>query len=64
MVGKLGVEGIKPGMYVEPIRYNCRILNTTGPKQEMRLKNLLHYLFGADMVVQSFCHTAAPPKTS
>jgi aconitate hydratase 2/2-methylisocitrate dehydratase len=63
MVGvACGVEGIKPGMYVEPIATTVGSQDTTGPMTRDEIKELAALSFGADMVMQSFCHTAAYPK--
>ena len=63
MVGRAcGVEGIKPGMYVEPIATTVGSQDTTGPMTRDEIKELAALSFGADMVMQSFCHTAAYPK--
>jgi aconitate hydratase 2/2-methylisocitrate dehydratase len=63
MVGRAcGVEGIKPGMYVEPICTTVGSQDTTGPMTRDEIKELAALSFGADMVMQSFCHTAAYPK--
>lgn len=63
MVGKAcGVTGIKPGMYVEPIATTVGSQDTTGPMTRDEIKELAALSFGADMVMQSFCHTAAYPK--
>lgn len=63
MVGKAcGVAGIKPGMYVEPIATTVGSQDTTGPMTRDEVKELAALSFGADMVMQSFCHTAAYPK--
>lgn len=63
MVGKAcGVAGIKPGMYVEPIATTVGSQDTTGPMTRDEIKELAALSFGADMVMQSFCHTAAYPK--
>ena len=63
MVGNAcGVEGIKPGMYVEPIATTVGSQDTTGPMTRDEIKELAALSFGADMVMQSFCHTAAYPK--
>ncbi|RXJ88168.1 bifunctional aconitate hydratase 2/2-methylisocitrate dehydratase [Arcobacter sp. CECT 8985] len=65
MVGKAcGVEGIKPGMYVEPIATTVGSQDTTGPMTRDEIKELAALSFGADMLMQSFCHTAAYPKPS
>ena len=64
MVGRAcGVEGVKPGMYVEPIATTTvGSQDTTGPMTRDEIKELAALSFGADMVMQSFCHTAAYPK--
>ncbi len=63
MVGQAcGVEGVKPGMYVEPIATTVGSQDTTGPMTRDEIKELAALSFGADMVMQSFCHTAAYPK--
>ncbi|MDD5405655.1 MAG: bifunctional aconitate hydratase 2/2-methylisocitrate dehydratase [Sulfurovaceae bacterium] len=63
MVGKAcGVTGIKPGVYCEPIATTVGSQDTTGPMTRDEIKELAALGFGADMVMQSFCHTAAYPK--
>lgn len=63
MVGRAcGVPGVKPGMYVEPIATTVGSQDTTGPMTRDEIKELAALSFGADMVMQSFCHTAAYPK--
>jgi aconitate hydratase 2/2-methylisocitrate dehydratase len=63
MVGKAcGVAGVKPGMYVEPVATTVGSQDTTGPMTRDEIKELAALSFGADMVMQSFCHTAAYPK--
>ncbi|MDB4257350.1 bifunctional aconitate hydratase 2/2-methylisocitrate dehydratase [Arcobacteraceae bacterium] len=63
MLGKAcGIEGVKPGMYVEPICTTVGSQDTTGPMTRDEIKELAALSFGADMVMQSFCHTAAYPK--
>ena len=63
MVGKAcGMEGVKPGMYVEPVATTVGSQDTTGPMTRDEIKELAALTFGADMVMQSFCHTAAYPK--
>jgi len=57
-----GLKGIKPGMYVEPIVTTVGSQDTTGPMTRDEIKELAALSFGADMVMQSFCHTAAYPK--
>jgi aconitate hydratase 2/2-methylisocitrate dehydratase len=63
MVGKAcGVEGIKPGTYCEPRMTTVGSQDTTGPMTRDELKELACLGFSADLVMQSFCHTAAYPK--
>mmetsp|Transcript_3238 Transcript_3238/g.6531 ORF Transcript_3238/g.6531 Transcript_3238/m.6531 type:complete len:979 (+) Transcript_3238:124-3060(+) len=63
MVGKAcGVDGISPGQYCEPIMTTVGSQDTTGPMTRDELKSLSCLGFSADLVMQSFCHTAAYPK--
>ena len=63
MVGKAcGVEGIRPGTYCEPRMTTVGSQDTTGPMTRDELKELACLGFSADLVMQSFCHTAAYPK--
>ncbi len=63
MVGKAcGVKGIKPNVYCEPIATTVGSQDTTGPMTRDEIKELAALSFGADMTMQSFCHTAAYPK--
>ncbi|MFK5976640.1 MAG: bifunctional aconitate hydratase 2/2-methylisocitrate dehydratase [Sulfurovum sp.] len=63
MVGKAcGIEGVKPGTYCEPVATTVGSQDTTGPMTRDEVKDLAALNFGADMVMQSFCHTAAYPK--
>ncbi len=63
MVGKAcGMEGIKPGTYCEPVCTTVGSQDTTGPMTRDEIKELAALSFGADFVLQSFCHTAAYPK--
>ncbi len=63
MVGKAcGIEGVKPGVYCEPIATTVGSQDTTGPMTRDEIKELAALSFGADFVLQSFCHTAAYPK--
>jgi len=63
MVGKAcGVTGVLPGMYVEPKMTTVGSQDTTGPMTRDELKDLACLGFSADLVMQSFCHTAAYPK--
>ncbi len=65
MVGKAcGMEGVKPGVYCEPIATTVGSQDTTGPMTRDEIKELAALNFGADFVLQSFCHTAAYPKPS
>ncbi len=63
MVGKAcGVAGIRPGQYCEPRMTTVGSQDTTGPMTRDELKDLACLGFSADLVMQSFCHTAAYPK--
>jgi len=63
MVGKAcGVAGIRPGTYCEPHMTTVGSQDTTGPMTRDELKDLACLGFSADLVMQSFCHTAAYPK--
>ncbi|KAL7451243.1 hypothetical protein ACHAWC_003740 [Mediolabrus comicus] len=63
MVGKAcGVDGIPPGQYCEPTMTTVGSQDTTGPMTRDELKSLACLGFSADLVMQSFCHTAAYPK--
>lgn len=63
MVGKAcGVEGVRPGAYCEPKMTTVGSQDTTGPMTRDELKDLACLGFSADLVMQSFCHTAAYPK--
>lgn len=63
MVGKAcGVEGVRPGSYCEPRMTTVGSQDTTGPMTRDELKDLACLGFSADLVMQSFCHTAAYPK--
>lgn len=65
MVGKAcGVEGVVPNMYVEPLTLTVGSQDTTGPMTRDEIKELAALGFSADLVMQSFCHTAAYPKPS
>ena len=62
MVGKAcGVEGIRPGIYCEPRMSTVGSQDTTGPMTRDELKELACLGFNSDLVMQSFCHTAAYP---
>ncbi|HDT3933359.1 TPA: bifunctional aconitate hydratase 2/2-methylisocitrate dehydratase [Morganella morganii subsp. morganii] len=63
MVGRAcGVAGIRPGEYCEPKMTSVGSQDTTGPMTRDELKDLACLGFSADLVMQSFCHTAAYPK--
>lgn len=63
IVGKAcGVEGIRPGTYCEPKMTTVGSQDTTGAMTRDELKELACLGFSADLVMQSFCHTAAYPK--
>ena len=54
--------GIRPGAYCEPRMTSVGSQDTTGPMTRDELKDLACLGFSADLVMQSFCHTAAYPK--
>jgi aconitate hydratase 2/2-methylisocitrate dehydratase len=63
MVGMAcGVDGVRPGTYCEPRMTTVGSQDTTGPMTRDELKDLACLGFSADLVMQSFCHTAAYPK--
>ncbi|EEE1915101.1 bifunctional aconitate hydratase 2/2-methylisocitrate dehydratase [Salmonella enterica subsp. houtenae] len=63
MVGlACGVAGVRPGAYCEPKMTSVGSQDTTGPMTRDELKDLACLGFSADLVMQSFCHTAAYPK--
>lgn len=63
MVGKAcGIEGVRAGTYCEPKMTTVGSQDTTGPMTRDELKDLACLGFNADLVMQSFCHTAAYPK--
>lgn len=63
MVGEAcGVDGIRAGTYCEPKMTTVGSQDTTGPMTRDELKDLACLGFSADLVMQSFCHTAAYPK--
>ncbi|AYA40869.1 bifunctional aconitate hydratase 2/2-methylisocitrate dehydratase [Xenorhabdus nematophila] len=63
MVGRAcGAKGIRPGEYCEPKMTSVGSQDTTGPMTRDELKDLACLGFSADLVMQSFCHTAAYPK--
>jgi aconitate hydratase 2 / 2-methylisocitrate dehydratase len=55
-------KGVRPGTYCEPKMTTVGSQDTTGPMTRDELKDLACLGFSADMVMQSFCHTAAYPK--
>ncbi|MBL8342398.1 MAG: bifunctional aconitate hydratase 2/2-methylisocitrate dehydratase [Rubrivivax sp.] len=55
-------QGIRPGTYCEPRMTTVGSQDTTGPMTRDELKDLACLGFSADLVMQSFCHTAAYPK--
>jgi aconitate hydratase 2/2-methylisocitrate dehydratase len=63
IVGKAcGVKGVLPHSYCEPKMTTVGSQDTTGPMTRDELKDLACLGFSADLVLQSFCHTAAYPK--
>lgn len=63
MVGQAcGVTGVRPNTYCEPHMTTVGSQDTTGPMTRDELKDLACLGFSADLVLQSFCHTAAYPK--
>ena len=56
-------KGIRPGTYCEPRMTSVGSQDTTGPMTRDELKDLACLGFSADLVMQSFCHTAAYPKS-
>ena len=63
MVGKAcNKKGVSPGDYCEPTVTSVGSQDTTGPMTRDELKDLACLGFSADLVMQSFCHTAAYPK--
>ncbi len=57
-----GVEGVRPGTYCEPRITTVGSQDTTGAMTRDELKELACLGFSADLVMQSFCHTAAYPR--
>ncbi|GAA4365422.1 bifunctional aconitate hydratase 2/2-methylisocitrate dehydratase [Kangiella marina] len=63
MVGRAcGLEGVRAGQYCVPKMTTVGSQDTTGPMTRDELKDLACLGFSADLVMQSFCHTAAYPK--
>ncbi|MGM0787586.1 MAG: bifunctional aconitate hydratase 2/2-methylisocitrate dehydratase [Thermodesulfobacteriota bacterium] len=64
MVGRAcGKKGVRPGEYCEPEMTTVGSQDTTGPMTRDELKELACLKFSADLVMQSFCHTAAYPRS-
>ena len=61
-VGLPSGQGVRPGTYCEPRMTSVGSQDTTGPMTRDELKDLACLGFSADLVMQSFCHTAAYPK--
>jgi aconitate hydratase 2 / 2-methylisocitrate dehydratase len=61
-VGLPAGQGVRPGTYCEPRMTTVGSQDTTGPMTRDELKDLACLGFSADLVMQSFCHTAAYPK--
>ena len=59
-----GVDGVRAGMYIEPVTSTVGSQDTTGPMTRDEIKELAALGFNADLVLQTFCHTAAYPKPS
>lgn len=55
-------EGVRPGEYCEPLMTTVGSQDTTGPMTRDELKDLACLEYSADLVMQSFCHTAAYPR--
>lgn len=63
IVGKAcDTAGVRPGTYCEPVMTTVGSQDTTGPMTRDELKELACLKFSSDLVMQSFCHTAAYPK--
>ena len=61
-VGLVDGQGVRPGTYCEPRMTSVGSQDTTGPMTRDELKDLACLGFSSDLVMQSFCHTAAYPK--
>ncbi len=57
-----GLDGVRAGQYCEPKMTTVGSQDTTGPMTRDELKDLACLGFSADLVMQSFCHTAAYPR--
>ncbi len=55
-------QGVRPGAYCEPKMTTVGSQDTTGPMTRDELQDLACLGFSSDLVMQSFCHTAAYPK--
>ena len=55
-------QGVRPGTYCEPRMTTVGSQDTTGPMTRDELKDFACFVFSSDLVMQSFCHTAAYPK--
>lgn len=55
-------QGVRPGSYCEPKATTVGSQDTTGGMTRDELKELACLGFSSDLVMQSFCHTAAYPK--
>ena len=65
IIGKAsGLPGVRPGMYVEPETLTVGSQDTTGAMTRDEVKEFAALSFSADLVMQSFCHTSAYPKSS
>ncbi|MBF0146724.1 MAG: bifunctional aconitate hydratase 2/2-methylisocitrate dehydratase [Magnetococcales bacterium] len=63
IVGRaVGKAGVRPGEYCEPKMTTVGSQDTTGPMTRDEIKELACLGFSADLVMQSFCHTAAYPR--
>ena len=63
IVGKAcGVEGVYPGQYCQPKVSSVGSQDTTGPMTRDEIKDLACLKFNADLVLQTFCHTAPYPR--
>jgi aconitate hydratase 2/2-methylisocitrate dehydratase len=60
----MGIDGVRPGEYIQPMVSTVGSQDTTGPMTRDEIKELAALSFGADLFMQSFCHTAAYPKPS
>lgn len=64
IIGKAcGLKGVRPGMSCEPVMTTVGSQDTTGPMTRDELTELACLRFASDLVMQSFCHTAAYPRS-